>query len=57
MSGKLKQSTNKKKIDPKTLKPQKYLDPKAKIIREGKCYTVEEYYGKDDNVQKKQIDE
>ena len=48
MSGIQKSSGPKQKVDPNTLKPRKYVNPKALIIRNGKCYTVEGYYGKED---------
>ena len=32
---------------------RKYLDPKALVMKDGKCYTMEELYGKEDEQQNK----
>lgn len=47
MSGKYNSNKPNEKIDPKTLTPKKYDNPKAHIIKDGKCYTMEQYYGKE----------
>ena len=52
MSGKYNSNKANEKIDPKTLTPKKYANPKARIIKDGKCYTMEELYGKENETEK-----
>ena len=48
MSGAQKSSGQNQRVDSNTRQPRKYMNPKGIVIRNGKCYTVEEYYGKED---------
>ena len=49
--GTVKPSQPEQKKPKKPIVHKKYTNPKALIIRDGKCYTYEQYYGKDPSEQ------